>query len=78
MTSAAIVLYFAYGSNMLFARIRERVFSVKRIGVAALRGYKLRWHKVSVDGSGKCNVVPSGDNGATFTVFCTKCLGAQN
>jgi gamma-glutamylcyclotransferase (GGCT)/AIG2-like uncharacterized protein YtfP len=49
--------YFAYGSNMLSRRIVERVPSARRLGLAVLEGYALRWHKVGQDGSGKCDVV---------------------
>src|SRR5262245_53858073 len=41
---------------MLAARLRARVPSARAIGTAPLLGYALRWHKVSVDGSGKCDV----------------------
>jgi gamma-glutamylcyclotransferase len=47
--------YFAYGSNMLTARLRRRVPSARPIGTAELRGYRLPWHKRSSNGSGKCN-----------------------
>lgn len=53
------VLNFAYGSNMLLARIRQRVPSARPIGVAALHGHRLAWHKAGRDGSGKCDVVES-------------------
>lgn len=56
--SADSFVTFAYGSNMFTARIRERCPSARVIGVAELRGYELRWHKVSKkDGSGKCDIV---------------------
>ena len=58
------VLNFAYGSNMLIARIRERVPSAQLVGIAWLEGYELRWHKRSNDGSGKCNVVQVDDLGS--------------
>ena len=49
---------FAYGSNMLTDRIRERCPSATALGVAELHSYELRWHKCSSkDGSGKCDVV---------------------
>ncbi len=51
-------LYFAYGSNMLTRRLRERTPSARAVGVATLAGFELRWHKVSKDGSAKCDVVP--------------------
>lgn len=50
------VRYFAYGSNMLTDRLRERVPSAKAIGVGQLLGHALRWDKRSErDGSGKCD-----------------------
>lgn len=48
---------FAYGSNMSTARLRERCPSAKPLGIAELIGFDLRWHKRSVDGSGKCDIV---------------------
>ncbi len=50
--------YFAYGSNMLYARLHERVPSVRLVGVARLPGFALCWHKAGQDQSGKCDVVP--------------------
>src|SRR5216684_1334487 len=52
----ARVRYFAYGSNMLTARLRERVPSATAIGIGQLVGHALRWDKRSWrDGSGKCD-----------------------
>jgi gamma-glutamylcyclotransferase len=54
--------YFAYGSNML----EERLKSENRVPDAAFQatgyveGYRLRFHKRSNDGSGKCNIVETG------------------
>lgn len=53
--------YFAYGSNMLTRRLRERVPSSHPLGIGSLRGHVLRFHKRSRDGSGKCNVLRTGD-----------------
>ncbi len=64
MDEAVTFLNFAYGSNMLSARLRERVPSARPAGTACLPGFSLRWHKVSVDGSGKCNVVEDATPGA--------------
>ena len=50
-------LYFAYGSNLLIARLRERTPSARPIGVGILRQHALRWHKVAADDSGKCDVI---------------------
>lgn len=49
------MLYFAYGSNMCSGRLVRRVPSAVPLFVAALRGYRLRFHKRSNDGSGKAN-----------------------
>lgn len=57
VSSPPVIVNFAYGSNMLSRRARERVPSAKAIGVGILRGYELRWHKKGWDGSGKCDVV---------------------
>jgi gamma-glutamylcyclotransferase len=59
MISTPAVLNFAYGSNMLSRRIRERVPSARCIGIAVLRGHELRWHKAGQDGSAKCDVITS-------------------
>ncbi len=53
------VLSFAYGSNMLAARLRQRVPGARLLGPAMLPGHGLRWHKAGADGSGKCDVVAS-------------------
>ena len=54
--------YFAYGSNMSISRLRQRVPSAKALGCHALKQHDLRFHKSSKDGSGKCNVVYTGDD----------------
>jgi len=56
------MLYFGYGSNMLTQRLRVRVPSANPIATGSLPGYRLRFHKRSRDGSGKCNIVPSEDD----------------
>ena len=58
MNQQRTLLNFAYGSNMLIRRIRERVPSARAIAVGTLFEHELRWHKVSKDGSGKCDVLP--------------------
>jgi len=55
--------YFAYGSNMATARLRDpsRAPSARKVGVAVLRGHSLRFHKKSKkDGSGKCDAYATG------------------
>jgi gamma-glutamylcyclotransferase len=55
------LLNFAYGSNMLTARLQARTPSAWPLGRALLRGHRLHWHKVGRDGSGKCDIVATGD-----------------
>jgi gamma-glutamylcyclotransferase len=50
-------LNFAYGSNLSSCRLRARTSSARSLGVARLDGRALAWHKRSVDGSGKCDIV---------------------
>jgi gamma-glutamylcyclotransferase len=47
------VLYFAYGSNMLTARLARRCPSVQVIGQACAEGYDVMFANRSVDASGK-------------------------
>ncbi|WP_107851442.1 gamma-glutamylcyclotransferase family protein [Oceanimonas marisflavi] len=54
------MLYFAYGSNLSLARMRARVPSSRVIAVAQLSRYRLMFHKVGQDGSGKCDIVSTG------------------
>ena len=56
------VVYFAYGSNMSTARLRERTPSCKPLGIATLPGHALRFHKRSTDKSGKCNAFACGND----------------
>jgi hypothetical protein len=49
------MLYFAYGSNMSGARFKKRVPSAVPKDTGFLYGHKLVFHKISVDGSGKCD-----------------------
>jgi hypothetical protein len=49
--------YFAYGSNLLSARLRERTPSARALGVGRLGAHALRWHMQARDGSGKCDIV---------------------
>lgn len=55
------VFYFAYGSNLHPPRLAERVPSSRLQGIARLRAHRLCFHKRGGDGSGKCNVQPTGD-----------------
>ena len=54
--------YFAYGSNLFRRRIEQRLGSCRFHGRGWLDGYALRFHKMSNDGSGKCNVYRTQNN----------------
>mgnify|MGYP001826205331 FL=1 len=49
--------YAAYGSNLHPMRLVQRVSSAKLIDTARVPGFDLRFHKRSVDGSAKCDIV---------------------
>lgn len=51
--------YFAYGSNLLPSRIQQRLGPIVSIGNAILIDHQLNFSKVSIDGSGKCTILPS-------------------
>ncbi|PNU19613.1 gamma-glutamylcyclotransferase [Geothermobacter hydrogeniphilus] len=64
------MLYFAYGSNMATARLRQRIPSAHRIGVARLDGYRLAFQVASTkDGSGKCDACPATASDQLFGVL---------
>ncbi|MBT8082313.1 MAG: gamma-glutamylcyclotransferase [Gammaproteobacteria bacterium] len=50
-------LYAAYGSNLHPTRLVRRVPSAKLIDTARVPGFDLHFHKRSVDGSAKCDIV---------------------
>ncbi|MDE2711047.1 MAG: gamma-glutamylcyclotransferase [Acidobacteriota bacterium] len=56
--------YFAYGSNLLTRRLRDRARapSAVALGVALAPGFVMRFHKIGTDGSGKCTLIPTGDD----------------
>ena len=61
------MIYLAYGSNMLIARLRDvrRAPSARCLGRTQLPGYALRFHKSGADGSAKCDLVRSASPRAT-------------
>lgn len=68
--------YFAYGSNMSLARLRERAPSARRIATCLLGGHALRFHKAGRDGSGKCDAYATGDPGdAVMGALFAICAG---
>jgi hypothetical protein len=58
---AEFYLYFAYGSNMLTRRFRQRTPSAVAVGIGFVESYRLTFGKVSTDGSGKCTIERSDD-----------------
>lgn len=58
----AIIHYFAYGSNMSVSRLRQRVGTVRRIGLCRLDSHELRFHKTGKDGSAKCDAFETGQS----------------
>ncbi|MCS5636937.1 MAG: gamma-glutamylcyclotransferase [Myxococcota bacterium] len=52
-------LYFAYGSNLSFRRLAERIPSPESLGAGRLADYRLVFNKPSADGSAKANLLPS-------------------
>lgn len=54
-------LYFAYGSNMLEQRLKDRVDSAEFLSNAWICGWEVRFHKLSIDGSGKADLVQTGN-----------------
>lgn len=53
--------YFAYGSNMSSKRLNARVKAIK-FANGKLLNHKLKFHKISKDGSGKCDAFETGDS----------------
>lgn len=50
------VYYFAYGSNLLFARLHARTPSIMNMGIGYLPSHRLSFDKPGRDGSGKCGI----------------------
>ncbi len=64
MNAPVTLHYFAYGSNMLTRRMLERTPSARVVATGRIDRHELRWHKLGLDDSGKCDVVPVNDAGA--------------
>jgi len=67
------VRYFAYGSNMLTARLRDRCPSAVALTTAEVVGFCVGFHKRGVDASGKATLVAVEDStisavGAVFEI----------
>ena len=64
-----MIRYLAYGSNLHPARIGARLGAITALGTTVLPGWGLRFHKLSDDGSGKCNLVADPDATAYGAVY---------
>ena len=62
-------LYFAYGSNMLPARLLARCPSARTLGLAYTRGYSLAFSKKSRDGSSKATLVAEAEKVTPGVLF---------
>jgi hypothetical protein len=56
------VNYFAYGSNLLFARLYARTPSIRSLGTARLPNHRFSFDKIGGDGSGKCGIEQTSTN----------------
>ena len=56
-------LYFAYGSNMFTPWLQARTPSARFHASGHVTGYRLAFDKASEDGSSKCDMEPSDDEG---------------
>lgn len=62
--------YFAFGSNMLAERLRQRCPSAEVLGPARAHGHRLTFSKRGwLDGSGKCALVPRHDDFAHGVLY---------
>jgi gamma-glutamylcyclotransferase (GGCT)/AIG2-like uncharacterized protein YtfP len=59
-----LIRYFAYGSNMLTARLQRRCPSARAFSIACVEAVELHFRKRSVDGSGKAMLAGSEVRGA--------------
>lgn len=51
---------FSYGSNMLTTRMKDRIESYQFYNIGYIKGYSLKFHKLSKDTSGKASVFYTG------------------
>ena len=63
------IRYLAYGSNLYPPRLAARLEKISIVGVVALPGWSLRFHKRGADGSGKCDLFPAPDDIAFGAVY---------
>jgi len=69
-------LYFAYGSNMLTARLKSRCDSASVVGIAYANNRMIQFSKLSCDGSGKATLRPAQGKrtpGVLFEIRSAQC-----
>lgn len=64
-----LVYYFAYGSNMLISQLNDRVGKVHTCGSDVLPNHKLCFNKISIDGTGKANIVPNSHRNVSGVTY---------
>jgi hypothetical protein len=62
-------LYFAYGSNMLPARLLGRCPSARVVGTGVARAWSLAFSKASKDGSGKATLITAPNSAVPGVIF---------
>lgn len=62
------IRYAAYGSNLHPTRLIERTPSARLLGTSCLPDWSLRFHKRSLDQSGKCDII-AGTGGIHVAVY---------
>lgn len=62
-------LYFAYGSNMLRARLEQRVGTVTDLGCQPLEQYRHAFEKRGEDGTAKGAILPHGEHTVYGVVY---------
>jgi hypothetical protein len=61
--------YFAFGSNLNYNRLRQRIGEFSILGVACLSGHQLVFHKQGGDRSGKCTVINHPDHNVWGVIY---------
>jgi hypothetical protein len=70
-------VYFAYGSNILPARLSSRCPSARFSGVAKAIGWSLAFTKPSLDGSGKATLLPADASSSVIGALFEIALGER-
>jgi len=76
----AVVSYFAYGSNMNPARMRERGVMFYSRELLILPGYSLKFHKITLHGpnTGAANIVPNENGVVEGILYKITWVGIRN